>query len=335
MTDYAGIFGGRVDYVSSDPSNPFVGQVWYNSTSATLKYQSQTTTGTWAAGGNLNTARAFGGGSGTQTAALSFGGYTTTSSAITERYNSTAWTTVNSLNTARPQMTGFGATDTAAIAAGGGGGGPVTGATESWNGTSWTTSPNSLNTARNSLGGLGIQTAGLVVGGTTAPGAQTGATEKWNGTAWTSNPTGLNTPRYALGGSGFGTQTAAILAGGNLPYPGPVTAATESFNGTSWTSVNSLNTARSYTDTSGIQTAGLAFGGLTTVPSSATELWNGSSWTSNPTGLATARFYGSPATAGTQTAALMAGGDTATGRTAATESWTGPGVAQTKTVTVS
>jgi hypothetical protein len=321
MTTYNEIAGRRVNFLSSDPTYVDTnsdGQVWYNSTTATLK--AWLPTGAWRSGGNLNTARGYGGGAGTQTAALSFGGYTTANSAITETYNSIAWTSVANLNLARPQMTGFGATNTAAIAAGGGGGGPVTGNTESWNGSSWTT-VNPMNTARNDLAGIGIQTAGLVVGGVISGGAGSGATETWNGTSWTSNPTGLNTPRYALGGSGFGTQTAGILAGGNLPYPGPVTAATESWNGSSWTSVNSLNTARNYTNTSGTQTAGLCFGGSTPTTSSATELWNGSSWTTSPASLATARFYGSPASSGTQSSALMAGGDNGTARVAATEEW--------------
>jgi hypothetical protein len=40
----------------------------------------------------------------------------------------------------------------------------ATGATEEYNGTSWTSS-NSLNTARRRLGGAGIQTAALAFGG--------------------------------------------------------------------------------------------------------------------------------------------------------------------------
>jgi hypothetical protein len=61
-----------------------------------------------------------------------------------------------------------------------------TGATEEYNGTSWTSS-NPLNTVRGSLGGAGIQTAALAFGGYTGT-AQTGATELYDGTTWTSNP---------------------------------------------------------------------------------------------------------------------------------------------------
>jgi hypothetical protein len=43
----------------------------------------------------------------------------------------------------------------------------LTGATEEYNGTSWTTVPNALNTARYALAGAGIQTAALAFGGHT------------------------------------------------------------------------------------------------------------------------------------------------------------------------
>jgi hypothetical protein len=54
MATYYGTYGQKVQYLASDPSDPQTGQVWYNSTSATLKVQSATTAGAWATGGNLN-----------------------------------------------------------------------------------------------------------------------------------------------------------------------------------------------------------------------------------------------------------------------------------------
>jgi hypothetical protein len=68
-----------------------------------------------------------------------------------------------------------------------------TGATEEYDGNSWTNST-SLNTARTALAGAGIQTAGLAFGGETPGGAQ-GATEEYDGTSWT-NSNSLNTARY-------------------------------------------------------------------------------------------------------------------------------------------
>jgi hypothetical protein len=84
------------------------------------------------------------------------------------------------LNTARNALGGAG-TQTAALAFGGDNPPPVTGATEEYDGSTWTTSPVSLNTARNFLGGAGTQTAALAFGGFHTGTANTAATEEWTG----------------------------------------------------------------------------------------------------------------------------------------------------------
>jgi hypothetical protein len=122
MADYINIRGQSIEVVASDPANPTQGQIWYNSTSNTLKGGGVTTAGAWATGNNMNTARYALAGAGTQTAALAFGG-------------------------GLPS--------------------PVTGATEEYNGTSWTNNPTGLNTARAFLAGAGTQTAALAFGGST------------------------------------------------------------------------------------------------------------------------------------------------------------------------
>jgi hypothetical protein len=38
MADYKGIKGFKVQYLSADPSNPIIGQTWYNDTSKDLKF---------------------------------------------------------------------------------------------------------------------------------------------------------------------------------------------------------------------------------------------------------------------------------------------------------
>jgi hypothetical protein len=75
--------------------------------------------------------------------------------ATTEEYNGTIWTAGGNLNTARATLAGCG-TQTAALAFGGSSG-SNTGATELYDGTSWTTSPASMSTARTGLGGAGTQ----------------------------------------------------------------------------------------------------------------------------------------------------------------------------------
>jgi hypothetical protein len=77
MTTYKEIYGTNVEVLSSDPTNPVEGQIWYNSTSQTLKGYALVA-GSWATAGPLNTARASLAGAGIQTSALAFGGSTPT-----------------------------------------------------------------------------------------------------------------------------------------------------------------------------------------------------------------------------------------------------------------
>jgi hypothetical protein len=90
----------------------------------------------------------------------------------------------------------------------GGGTPPATGATEKYDGTSWTTTAN-LAQARGVLVGAGIQTAGLGFGGFTT--VNTNATEEYDGSAWTAGGN-LNTARSELAGCGL--QTAGLAFGG-------------------------------------------------------------------------------------------------------------------------
>ena len=123
------------------------------------------------------------------------------------------------MNTARRFLAGCGI-QTAALAFGGASGPAPQTATESYNGTSWT-SVNGLNTGRPGLGGAGIQTLALAFGGSPA----TGATELWNGTSWISAPP-MATARY--GARGAGTQTVGLAFGGGFP----AVTSTEEFTGT-------------------------------------------------------------------------------------------------------
>jgi hypothetical protein len=59
MADYKGIKGFKVQYLSADPSDPNIGQTWYNDTSKDLKYTGANAAGAWATGNSLNTARRF------------------------------------------------------------------------------------------------------------------------------------------------------------------------------------------------------------------------------------------------------------------------------------
>ncbi len=77
MANYTDIQGQNILIVSSDPSNPTEGQIWYNTTTNLLKGYANVVTNACASGGALNTAVRQNAGTGTQTAALSFGGVLT------------------------------------------------------------------------------------------------------------------------------------------------------------------------------------------------------------------------------------------------------------------
>ena len=109
MSEYKSIRGGKVKNYTTDPDNPYAGQVWFNETEGELRVRKNTLTSAWASGGNLNTARSLAGGSGTQTAALAFGGNSTPGDkTVTEQYDGSSWTEVNDMNTGRQQFGGCG-----------------------------------------------------------------------------------------------------------------------------------------------------------------------------------------------------------------------------------
>jgi hypothetical protein len=303
------------------------GLLWFNSTSSALKGYGKAagvSAGTWASGGNLNTARGNLGhsGSGTPTASIVYGGNVPGSpgaTAVNESYNRTAWTEVGDLPGVRDQMISFG-TSTAAIAADGTSDGGTTyiDTTASWNGSAWTAVPATVNTNTRQRGSVGIQTAGLGVAGVN-PGGNKTDNELWDGSTWT-EVNNVNTGGQQRRGAG--TQTAAILVSVN-----PNSGIHEQWNGTSWTETTDLNTARAYASTSGTQTNAISFGG-NPQPKAQTEHWNGTSWTE----LNDLNTYRSDHSAtGTAVGALCIGGTQPPGYLSATEEWTAPAAVSTIT----
>ena len=115
MATYKGIRGFTIQNLSADPPNPVVGQVWYNTTSATMKGRSVAAAG-WSTGNNLTTATSTAGLTGTQTAAINMAGFYDQNT--TMLYDGTNWTAANNLTYGRNSPGAFG-TSTAAICAGG------------------------------------------------------------------------------------------------------------------------------------------------------------------------------------------------------------------------
>jgi hypothetical protein len=287
----------------------------------------------WTASNNINTTRYRIDGAGTLTAGLIAGGVVPSPavSAATEEYDGTSWTTSpGSLNTAR----GYGATtgiQTAALMFGGNTNtadppASNTGATEEYNGTSWTSNPTGMNDPRKYVTGVGTQTATVGFAGTTIPGANPGAAEEYNGSTWT---TVSATNSGSFGRAGFGIQTSAIAVGGI-----GIGTTTEKYDGTTWTvSSATLGTPMSDGGDAGNtpSSAGVIFGGrLGSSPYgniAATEEYNQSAsiitaaaWSSGGnTNTATRAQAGF----GTQTANVIAGGYIAPNYTNRTESYDG------------
>jgi len=120
-----------------------------------------------------------------------------------------------------------------------------------------------------------------------------------------------------------GTQTAAILAGGQPPST-YTTDTSYTYDGSSWTSTPSLGTARRSAVCFGTQASAVLAASSNTSPpktaTTATEEWGGSSWTAGGT-MNTAR-YGSYA-GGTLTQGVVAGGSGPPGYKNETEEYDG------------
>ena len=162
--------------------------------------------------------------------------------------------------------------------------------TREYNGTSWT-SGGDLSPQGNPDGGTysgaacGTQTAGLFSGGSSQ-----GSTDyyfntsyEYDGSSWGSPATwtapGLNGIQL------FGTQTAAVGAGG--VRPGQPRDRNYEYDGSSWTAGTTLPEGKSNGGQSGILTAGVIFGGsnpgLSPSSPSSTLHYDGTNWTAGGT----------------------------------------------------
>lgn len=109
----------------------------------------------WSETNDLNTVRRSTGGTGTSTAGLCPGGYTTTAIANTESWDGTSWTVENNQISAGGGAT-FGTATSAVLSQGQ--------PTQLWDGTSWASGVSKSSPVSNGAA-LGTSTAGLVAGG--------------------------------------------------------------------------------------------------------------------------------------------------------------------------
>jgi hypothetical protein len=215
----------------------------------------------------LPTARTNLASSGIQNSSLIFGGFTTTNSAATERFNGTSFSNTGNLTTARSNLGGAGI-ENAALAFGGSVSGTASNVTEKFNGSIWSTS-GSYGSAPVLTAGAGTQNAALGFGGGSTLTTTSAITIKFNGSIW-NNAANMNTARRELGGSG--TQNAALSFGGYTTLESRVC---EKFNGYTWSNTGSLISARYSLGGAGTQNSSFSCGGLIPTISIITEIFQG------------------------------------------------------------
>ena len=312
MSTYEELIGKRVEFFDSDPTltTAYEGQVWYNTTSDTLK--TVVAKSAFSSSANMITARSSLAGFGIQTAAVGAGGYITAAVANVEEYNGSGFSNATAIPTATNSLAGFGVL-TAGVVCGGVSGSPTRpNATFEYNGTSWT-GGGTLNTGRQDLVGVGVETAGLVFGSSNP---NSNLVEEYNGSAWTA-VNAMNRPSINNMAAG-GVQTAAYGAGGYIPGTGNSNA-TENYDGTNWTTSGNIPAARRASRGSGTQTDGIMAGGNGPGITAVTLNYDGTTWSTNPATLSTAReamFSSQNAPASTT---LIAGGYDGSGRSSLSE----------------
>ena len=354
MATYRNVQGGTIQALSSDPSNPVKGEVWYNTTSNTFKIRTLVATNAWASGGAMATApparseASYGTAYGTQTSMMFVmgNGVPTGNADNSQTYDGSAWSAGPTMVQTNYAVGAVGDNSAPSPTPGASGGGPAilfgsgtpTAQVDSY---TWDTTSFALSPADNSLSrwapfGFGTVPTANAWGGNATP-TYTNTGEVFDGTSWSNSPATMVQARSTNTGGqyGAGTTLSATIAGGITPPAStPNTQGlTEEWSGTSWSAKPVMNTGRRGSGMVGAtSTYALIFcGGYpgATTGSTAAELWDGSTWTTTAS-LANFKQYVS-------TAGFQCGGDTggtATPTLRYTEEWTGS-LEATGTITTS
>ena len=266
---------------------------------------------TWTSSANMGTARGYGTGGGTGSAGIVAGAYTgSITTAVEEFTTSLSATTAAAWSSGgnHPQNIrggGSAGTQTAAWYVGGlQYPSDTKNRTDEYNGSSWT-NVNNLPADYFNGNACGTLTAGLIFGSNAGYGAEEQVYE-YDGTDWTAGGSLPDIgPAYGSAGGG-GTQTAAVACGGYGDPPPGISTVLE-YNGSSWSAnPNSLPTGNYNQAGDGTATALWLAGGY--LSSTATLHFDGTSFTTSGS-MATARPSACGAGYGTQTNAIVAGGE--------------------------
>ena len=257
------------------------------STSNTEKYDGTS----WTETGNTPDARNSNTGTGSQTAAMSMSGQDPTGGPTTATitFDGSSWSSAPALNVRRQSAAASAASPyNAVVMFGGYGSAPgapphIVGATEEYDGSSWT-NQTAMPTGVQKNGGGGTQTAAIAAGGFGPDGGSVrDLTQFYDGSSWTTGPATLVSAQQWLGYAG--TQTDNFIFGGSTSPNSAQTAKAQAYDGTAWSTKPSLGTGRYGIRGSvqGTSTSASAFGGL--VPSPFTGLTNTEEFTGETTSL--------------------------------------------------
>ncbi len=271
MSTYKSIFGQKIKRVSSNPSNPIEGEMWYNTATGSLKVQ-ELVAASFSSGGSMGNARYGGNYFGTgKSSQVAVGGQkaaappSANNIADSETYDGTTWSEGNNLGTARFNGAG-GGTETAGIVA----------------------------TGRNPAA-------------SPSPQVRYANTEEYNGTSYSE----VNAcPEASYRKVGAGTQTALMICGGLPPSFPPYSNTSFEYDGTNWTAGGAMPQRGDYMDGVGVTTAAVIFGAINSPsPANNTSLdYDGSAFSSNNN--MNNNHGGQHLASGTVTAAIVAGGGT-------------------------
>ena len=184
----------------------------------------------------------------------------------------------------------------------------------------WTTGNNMTGTSLRAFQSTGSYTSAVANGGVSST-AHINQTSEWDGTSWS---TSTGSPVSAYSRVGFGTQTAAVFAGGQNG-PSTVYNTINEYNGATWTtSPGTLAQPTRAARGAGTQTAGfIAAGSDGDPPTKLNQAYDydGTSMTavtSAPTAVDNAGGSGS-----SESAFLLYGGNSPSGITGLTNDWNG------------
>ena len=290
MSNYKDIKGLKVRYLASDPANPELGEVWYNSTTNVAKVRGYQTAA-WATGGNMS-APSFDGGmatAGSQTSFLAAMGSPGARS-DTEQYNGTSWTAGGTVPYSASGVVSFGTENETVVAGGQPGGGGVS-TTSEYNGSSWANQGNLPYNLLYQTGGAGPGADGISIGGwnqTSPTGGAKNDVKVYNGSTWSTDPATCPFPAYTGAHYGAGSSDVNYFGGYNPSAPNSRNADHVNYNGTTFTAL----TGYPLGGIAGVGTAGTTTQALVWVGNDGVSphplfyvdqstTWDGSAWTTS------------------------------------------------------